>query len=151
MTRPVYATERYHSYVERLGFPSIPVLSHLYLGNKDWIADWDYIDALAFWENGGIDLYTLIPNNVQAMFHHIDSCGDPLPLVASRNLLIRQTAPAIDEAYDIQKISNREKAIEDGWHVFEPSKTIEVELEDWQNPQDFCCYVLSEEDIDDEQ
>ena len=151
MIRPINAKGLYPSYVDRLGFPSIPVLSHLYLGNKDLVADWDRIDALAFWDNGGINLYTLIPNNVQAMFHHIDSCGDPSSLVAFRNLLVRQTASAIDEDYNLQKISNREKAIEDGWHVFVPSKTIAVELEDWQIPEDFCVYVLSEENSDDEQ
>lgn len=158
MIRPVNDSDqnfavRQSPYLSSLGFPRIPVLSHLYKEYADFAEDWDRIDVLAYRPNGDLHLYTLIPNDAQAMFHAVDEHGDPAWLASTGNLLVRQTASGIEEHYDLGVLANKEKAIEQDWRwrVFEPHKTIAVELEDWEDPENYLCCLLPEEDSDDEQ
>lgn len=156
MIRPINDSDqnfavRQSPYLSSLGFPRIPVLSHLYQENADFAEDWDRIDVLAYWADDDVYLYTLIPNDAQAMFHAVDEHGDPARMASTGNLLVRQTASGIEEHYDLGVTANKEKAIEQGWRVFEPHKTIAVELEDWEDPENYLCCLLPEEDSDDEQ
>ena len=143
--------QSFSNYLSSLGFPRIPVISHLWQGNADFIHGWHRIDVLAYWNDGDVYLYPQIPNDAEAMFHAVDEHGDPAWLASTGNLLVRQTACGIEEHYGLAVRANKEKAIEQGWRVFEPHKTITVELEDWQDPEDFYCFLLPEGVSDDEQ
>ena len=117
------------NYLDRIGFPEHPVFSHLLGG---WTSDAQEltIDALAFWDNGEIDLYTQIGNSSFELFLEIDGHGNPFQVMQGGQLFVCQSPdPHNDQAsYPINRLLTHRQVEQAGWTAFEMGKTIEVDI-----------------------